>query len=700
MLDPLLTTVIDGRYRIEARLARGGMASVYRGIDTRLQRPVALKLIHSHLAEQPDFAQRFIREAQAAAALSNPHIVSIYDQGIYHSSEGERAYLVMELINGPDLRSELSAHGSFTLRDSLEIIRQVLTALAVAHNAGIVHRDVKPENILLSESISHKHVLSPPSYTAKVADFGLARAVSDVTSTHSGQMLGTVAYIAPEIVTRGRADQRADLYALGVMLYELLAGKQPFIGESPVAVAYAHVNDPMPRLTQTAEWMPEEIDSFICALTAKDPSKRPLNASAALDMLINVITHLDDADQMRRISIFPQKPIIEKTEVTSSHTSISSTSDSSDTSDSTQLHASTIPPKRTDELEIVTKSEIFPTQQLAALSPNAADDSQTRNDTENSVQTGTYVTTAEQTHESHQGSTRSKKLIKTLLLMITLIAALSSGIYWWFFLGPGLRVPIPQVAGMSVAEAEKTLTTAGFQSTTAREYSDTVDKDTVIASTPEGGTAAHPSQIITLRISDGVEYLNVPNVVGKTADEAQHILTQARFTASASEDWSNDVPKGTVISQTPEAGESIPHDSSVTYIVSKGREPITVPEIGELSGSDYEKALTDAGFSVTKQEEFSDSVPEGAVISVDPAEGTQLYRGDAVTLTISKGPELLEVPNVVGKQRGEATRILEEAGFNVAVKELLGGYFGTVRLQDTAGGTKAKKGSTITLTIV
>lgn len=694
MLDPLLATVIDGRYRIEARLARGGMASVYRGIDTRLQRPVALKLIHSHLAEQPDFAQRFIREAQAAAALSNPHIVSIYDQGIYHSSEGERAYLVMELINGPDLRSELSAHGSFTLRDSLEITRQVLTALAVAHNAGIVHRDVKPENILLSESISHKHVLSPPSYTAKVADFGLARAVSDVTSTHSGQMLGTVAYTAPEIVTRGRADQRADLYALGVMLYELLAGTQPFIGESPVAVAYAHVNDPMPRLTQTAEWMPDDIDSFICALTAKDPSKRPLNASAALDMLTNVITHLDDADQMRRIPVFPHKPIIEKTEITSSHTSISSTSHSA------QSHTSTIPPKRTDELEIVTTSEIFPTQQLAALTPHTADDSQTNNDTENSIQTGTYVTTAEQTHESRKGGTRSKKLITALLLIITLIAALSSGIYWWFFFGPGLRVSIPQVAGMSVAEAEKTLTTVGFQTTTAHEYSDTVDKDTVIASTPEGGTTAHPSQIITLRISDGVEYLNVPNVVGKTADEAQHILTQARFAASASEDWSNDVPKGTVISQTPEAGESIPHDSSVTYIVSKGREPITIPKIGELSGSDYEKALTDAGFSVTKQEEFSDSVPEGAVISVDPAEGTQLYRGDAVTLTISKGPELLEVPNVVGKQRDEATRILEEAGFNVAVKELLGGYFGTVRLQDTAGGTKAKKGSTITLTIV
>lgn len=694
MLDPLLATVIDGRYRIEARLARGGMASVYRGIDTRLQRPVALKLIHSHLAEQPDFAQRFIREAQAAAALSNPHIVSIYDQGIYHSSEGERAYLVMELINGPDLRSELSAHGSFTLRDSLEITRQVLTALAVAHEAGIVHRDVKPENILLSESISHKHVLSPPSYTAKVADFSLARAVSDVTSTHSGQMLGTVAYTAPEIVTRGRADQRADLYALGVMLYELLAGTQPFIGESPVAVAYAHVNDPMPRLTQTAEWMPDDIDSFICTLTAKDPSKRPLNASAALDMLTNVITHLDDADQMRRIPVFPHKPIIEKTEITSSHTSISSTSHSA------QSHTSTIPPKRTDELEIVTTSEIFPTQQLAALTPHTADDSQTNNDTENSIQTGTYVTTAEQTHESRKGGTRSKKLITALLLIITLIAALSSGIYWWFFFGPGLRVSIPQVAGMSVAEAEKTLTTVGFQTTTAHEYSDTVDKDTVIASTPEGGTTAHPSQIITLRISDGVEYLNVPNVVGKTADEAQHILTQARFAASASEDWSNDVPKGTVISQTPEAGESIPHDSSVTYIVSKGREPITIPKIGELSGSDYEKALTDAGFSVTKQEEFSDSVPEGAVISVDPAEGTQLYRGDAVTLTISKGPELLEVPNVVGKQRDEATRILEEAGFNVAVKELLGGYFGTVRLQDTAGGTKAKKGSTITLTIV
>lgn len=692
--DPLLGTVIDGRYRIDARLARGGMASVYRGVNVRLQRPVAVKLIHPHLAEQPDFAQRFIREARAAAALSNPHIVSIYDQGIYHSPQGERAYLVMELVNGPDLRSELSAHRSFTLRDSLEITRQVLTALAVAHSAGIVHRDVKPENILLSEPISHEHVLSSPSYTAKVADFGLARAVSDATSTHSGQMLGTVAYIAPEIVTRGRADQRADLYAVGVMLYELLAGTQPFIGESPVAVAYAHVNDPMPRLTQTTEWMPAEIDSFICALTAKDPAKRPLDASAALDILINVITHLDDADQMRRIPIFPQRPIIEATEVDSPHTSIP------DEFSSSQQNTVAVPPTRTDELEPSAQPEVFPTQQLATLPSNFSDDSETYNEARDPAQTSTHIGTTAQAHESPKNRTRSKKALTTILLIIALIAALSGGIYWWFSFGPGLRVPIPQVAGMSVTEAEKTLTAAGFTTMTTHEYSDTVDKDLVISSTPEGGSSVHPSQIITLRISDGVEYLNVPNVVGKTADEAQRILTQARFTASATEDWSNDVPKGTVISQSPEAGESVPHDSPVTYVVSKGREPVTVPKVGELSGSDYEKALTDAGFTVTKQEKFSDSVPEGAVISVDPAEGTELYRGDEVTLTISQGPELVEVPNVVGKQRGEATRILEAAGFNVTVDELLGGYFGTVRLQDVAGGTKAKKGSTITLTVV
>ncbi|XCB29970.1 protein kinase [Arcanobacterium hippocoleae] len=226
-LDSLIGKTIDRRYLINARLARGGMASVYQATDQRLGREVAMKIIHPHLAEQEDFTKRFIQEARSAAALSNAHIVSVHDQGIAQTPDGDRAYLVMELVTGPNLRRALSENGSFSLGTTLEIARQTLTALATAHEKGFVHRDVKPENILLSAQLTNSDLSYRRSINAKVADFGLARAASDSTGMQTSSVLGTVAYIAPEIVSRAKVTPAADIYSVGIMIYELLAGKLP-----------------------------------------------------------------------------------------------------------------------------------------------------------------------------------------------------------------------------------------------------------------------------------------------------------------------------------------------------------------------------------------------------------------------------------------------------------------------------------------
>ncbi|MDR0592214.1 MAG: protein kinase, partial [Bifidobacteriaceae bacterium] len=278
--DPLLGQTIDGRYRIEARLARGGMATVYRATDLRLDRPVAVKILHPHLAEGPKFVDRFRREARAAARLLDPGIVAVYDQGTW----GEAPYLVMELVDGPNLRALMLSSGLPSVGQALDFMIQVMHALAVAHAAGFVHRDIKPENILIGRD-----------GRVKVADFGLARAVSEVTAASSGVVLGTVAYLSPELIAEGRAGPPADIYAAGVVLFELLTGAQPFVAEAPIQVAYQHVNADFPAPSSRVGWLPAEVDALVLALTAKDPARRPPDATAALGLLRSVRRAVPDA---------------------------------------------------------------------------------------------------------------------------------------------------------------------------------------------------------------------------------------------------------------------------------------------------------------------------------------------------------------------------------------------------------------------
>ena len=669
--DPLLGEVIDERYVISARIARGGMATVYQASDRRLERKVAIKVIHAHLAEQPDFVRRFISEARAAAGLSSQYIVAVHDQGVASLSTGDRPYLVMELMSGPDLRSELNTYGSLPLGISLELTRQVLEGLAVAHDAGIIHRDIKPENVLLTEPLVTTSL--EPRFQAKLTDFGLARAASDATSTHTNSMLGTVGYVAPEFISDGTTSKTADIYSVGVMLYELIAGQLPFRGETAMNVAFKHVNETMPRLADQAEWMPAAVDSLIALFTAKSPSKRPINARAALDALTDVIASLPEETLIRRIPVFPTEPA----RIPSGGTSVIP-DDDAPAAPASQSEGRSVGSTAAAGSAVNAQPASIP----PAVSRTAI------------LEEGRHHT------QVSPGKLRRRRWPILLVALIALIGGAGYGLWWYYTEGPGLRVNVPNVINLAQADAETALTDAGLTYEVAKDYSDDIEEGFIIRVDPDVGEPIHPSKLVTMTVSLGVEHVNVPDVVGKTKEEATTILNDARLTSEPTQAYSETVPEGSIISQTPEAGQSVPHSSPVKLTVSLGREPISVPDLTRDTLDSANARLKELGLASSVTEEYSDTVKAGVVISQDPAAGESRYRGDAIALTVSKGPELIEVPNVFGKQEGEAAKILESAGFVVAYERFLGGYFGTVRAQSPGAGEKVKPGSVITITIV
>lgn len=675
--DPLLGTVIDGRYKIDARLARGGMASVYRGMDMRLQRSVAIKVIHSHLAEQPDFVDRFIREARSSARLSNAHVVSVFDQGVAETAQGSLPYLVMELVEGSDLRSLLSKSGSLPLGVALEVTRQTLVALALAHKNDIVHRDVKPENILLDGDVDISSVINQPRIHARVADFGLARAASSATNTQTSTMLGTVAFVAPELVSEGRAGPSSDVYSTGIMLYELIAGALPFTGESPLSVAFKHVNEPMPRLTELAEWMPPAIDSLIALFTAKNPNKRPANGQAALDALEDVVASLPEETLIKRVPVFPSQ----RTEKT--------------------IVAGPTPPVNSNETQILeaqsstTELDVLPAPDRVRELSRRERKKEAKREKQAVAKHRTKVATPSPDKKKRKGLRAF-----LLLLFLALVGGVAYGVHWYFNDGPGLRVEVSDVVGMDRDQAVDTLTSSGLTSDVTTEFSDTVPAGVVISTDPEAGTGIHPDTPVGVLVSDGVEHVTVPNVANLSAEEADAAITDARLNPVTAEEYSETVEEGFVIRQEPASGESVEHSTNVTYVVSLGREPIEVPDLAGMNRDEVATALEVANLNVTFTESYSDDVDAGDVISQSPSNGETLYRGDTVTVEISLGPELIPVPNVVGMQEGEAIGVLSGAGFEVEVEYVLDGYFGTVRMQIPGSGQEARPGSVITLTIV
>ena len=647
--DPLIGRLIDQRYRVTRRLARGGMATVYVAQDERLERPVALKVMHPYLAESDAFVERFHREARAAARIVHPGVVSVFDQGVV-SGQG---FLVMELIDGTNLRELLNAQGAFPIPQALRYTTDILEALRAAHRMGVIHRDIKPENILV-----------PTDGPAKVADFGLARAVSEGSMFTTGNMLGTVAYIAPEIALTTEADARSDLYSVGIMLYEMLTGAVPWADESALQIASHHVSDDVPSPSATLPWIPREIDDLVAALTARDPANRCADASDALDLVARAAASIPSDIANRRAEVAHE--------------------DSRSDSETTALN-----------------TEVMSTQLTQAI-PALAVTTATALPAATAV---TTVHTSTSTETPSAGELPAKMSTRAILLAVIafllIVAASFGGSWWWTEYGPGSYLTMPTTTGRDLADVQADLGAIGLASSVEEEFSDDVQSGIVTHSDPEGGSSVHKSTNVQLYVSKGIDMKDVPNVVGKGQDEASRTLTDAGLALGAVTDaYSEDVPPGQVISQSVAAGTSLAHDSTVDVVLSKGREPRTVPTLTGKGASAAKSSIEALGLVASPTEAYSDTVPEGQVISQQTREGSTVYRGDSVSYTVSKGPEMVTVPDVVGLQRQEARNKLEGAGLTVQEDLILGGFFNTVRSSNPAGGSKVKKGSTVTISVM
>jgi len=671
--DPLIGRLVDSRYEIVDRLARGGMATVYRAHDRRLDRTVALKLMHAHLADSPDFVSRFRREARAAARLSNPGVVAVYDQG---SLDGV-AYLVMEYVEGPTLRDLITA-GPLSVKEALGLVAQLLRPLGAAHRAGLVHRDIKPENVLLPSDGS----------VAKVADFGLARAVTEVTQTTTGNVLGTVAYLAPELITSGDSTSRADVFSAGVVLYELLTGEQPFTADSPIQIAFRNVHEDVPLPSALVPDMPADVDELVATMTRREPQERPADADEALALLRNVVDELTDSELAVRRgggtgSIRTQEVMTANAQAARSAIDNEPQDDDDALSDEdSSSHAG----MRTVSLPI------------GSIGPDAK--GRTRTLSRKALAADTQKTTAVPTRGKGVGGINRRTAVIVGLLAV---AGTGAGATWYLTAGPGRRVPVPNIIGMSQDEAQLALEKQGLDwGAPARAYSDTVPAGHVVSCQPKVGRKVGLGQAVTAVISRGVETKTVPDVVGKTKDQAGAAIKGAALTlGDVTEDYSASVAQGKVISSDPKAGKVIEHTAKVSIVVSKGKEPATIPDVTGKSEDDAKKALEDAGLKKGKvSQDYSDSVAKGRVISSSPIAGASgYYKGDSVDLTVSKGPEKVTVPDVTGKSEDDAKKVLEDAGLKVTVNKRLGGPFGTVRSTDPAAGSSVKPDSKVTINI-
>jgi serine/threonine-protein kinase len=623
--ESLLGHVVDGRYRVQSHIADGGMASVYLALDTRLDRDIALKVLRRDLAQDAAFASRFRREARSAARLSHPNVVSVFDQG---EDEGHM-FLAMEYVPGQTLREVMRAEGPLTPRAALDIMAPVLQALGAAHRAGIIHRDVKPENIILREDDG----------TVKVADFGLARAVSAHTATsQTGVLLGTVAYLSPEQVERGIADARSDVYAAGLILFEMLTGTKAFTGDTPIHIAYQHVHGSVPAPSSRVSSVPPELDALVALATARDPDQRPSDAADFLTEVRRSRAMLTPTELDRR----PEGTRAEAAGV------------------------STVAVERTSALPL---AEPRDTDELP------------------------YADEAR-----HRPAAGALWRWTAAALGVLLIGAL---VAWWFLAGPGSPTIVPRTTSLTYAQALARLEQAHLGADRIDSFDETVPKGVVMSTDPGAGAKVGRGTDVKVTVSKGPERYAVPTVLNKSQAEATDEITAAKLTVGkVSQAFSDTVTQGLVISVDPAPGTPLKRGAPVAMVVSKGPQPIAVTDFTGQPAAQAVDALTKAGLQVdATQQENSDTVPKGNVIRQSPSGGT-LFKGQQVTLVVSKGPVMVTVPDVQGRQEADATKVLTAAGFKVSVQRFMGGIFGTVRSQDPAAGSQQPKGSTITLVVV
>jgi len=692
---------VDGRYRVVSRLARGGMSTVYLATDTRLDRPVALKILYPHLAADRFFLERFEREAKSAARLSHPHVVGVLDQGF----DGEVAYLAMEYVPGHTLRDTLDEKGALTPRLALALLDPVVEGLSAAHRAGLVHRDVKPENVLMSQD-----------GRIKVGDFGLARAASASNSTAT--LIGTVAYIAPELVSGGAADARSDIYSVGIMLFEMLTGRQPFTGDSSIQIAYQHVNSSVPLPSSLVPGLAPDLDELVQWCTARDPDQRPHSAEDLLGELRHIRTTLSDrALDFRAAMAGPAVGGAADGDTGRLRTQ-PFPGPSGPAADGAAAHhaaAAAVPedadedPNRTTVIESsYQRTTAIPRTALpAAVHPGATPGPPMPAPGRPAGLTKRQERAweREQARQARRpsvalrpGNRRRRGVVWAVVLAVLAVLAATAG--WFFGMGPGAPISIPNVAGRSASDAQALLHERGLEFSLNEVFDEKVERGLAVGTDPSPPAQVRWFEPVTLIVSKGPELFEVPQLLGLTEAQAKAKLQAANLAAGRiSREYDASAEAGSIIGQDPSAGEQLRRGSTIDLTASAGPEPFDVPDV---TGESVERAtseLQQAGLKVSIAEErVNDSeVPAGNVVAQSPASGT-VVPGDTVTLTLSLGPRMVEVPNVVGQSVRDARRALEQAGFEVDVRNFFfGGDDATVRSQDPDGGT-APEGSVVTVT--
>jgi eukaryotic-like serine/threonine-protein kinase len=604
----MLGKVLEDRYSVDELIARGGMATVYRGTDLRLGRTVALKVLGGVLVNDPDFVERFTQEARATAALTHPNVVAVHDQGI---SDGY-PFLVMEFVQGRTIREIMAQSGPFTSAHALEIIGAVLAGLSSAHDAGFVHRDIKPENVLITND---GHI--------KVTDFGLARVISDtpVSDSTGAVLLGTMAYLSPEQVQQLAVDQRSDVYSCGILLYEMVTGLVPFTGASALDVAYQHVNSNVAAPSSIQPDVPPAVDHLVLAATRKSPAERIQSAREFRDGVIRAISAVPRAEAL----------------------------------------TTALPLQSTQVIPNAVRGSHRATGAVPLQKPNPG-----------MGPSGVH----------RDDSAKSKKRRWAPLLLI--LALFVGGGAWYQFTGSYEVVP-------------------PVSSLTVEEFSEDIPAGVVISTEPASGDNARKGSPVKLFVSKGQErYLIPSDLAGQDPADATSALEALTLVIlGTNEVFDELIPVGKVVSTDPVGGSSVKRETPVTILVSKGPAPVEVPPIIGTLITDATTTLGPLGLTTeTIREDFDDSVA-GTILLTDPIPGTTVPKGTVIKVVLSKGPVLVDVPNVVGMDVATATATLQSAGFQVkTVNKLTVAILNKVYSQNPASGSKSPKGSVITLEIV
>ena len=638
-MSDLTGEIIDGRYQLLRQVATGGMASIYEGFDTRLDRKVAVKIMHPHLAQDEQFVERFIREAKAAAALSHPNIVAVQDQG-WNQSGTPAVFIVMEMVEGHTLREYLNEQGRLTYRDGIRFLLPVLSALAAAHKQGIVHRDIKPENILVSKE-----------GRIKIADFGLAKGplLGTTMTAESSVILGSVSYLSPEQVQRGIADSRSDVYAVGITAFEIFTGKKPFEGAEPIQVAYMHVNDRVPRISSIHSDIPSDLDDLIYRATAGNADDRPRDAAEFHSQLLAINARLNPKENQLSLELdIPIQPMR--------------------------------PEKRQKSLRRRAK-------ELTAPIPKV--------EVEKSAPVAKETTS--QVAKRKKASKRVRRNRKIALGLAVILGITG----WYTLIGPGSRVVVPSTVGATETELTAALSPLGLTSMIVeRRYSEDIEANRVIESIPAGGGKLDPGGTVKIVLSKGPERYTVPMLQGLTPEAAINLIQKSPLrVAPIIEVFDATVPKGYVISAKPSVGTKVKRNTTITLTVSKGVEQVALASYIGKSGEQALNELTEAGFKVTSTYAFNETRLAGEVVSQTPAGGGTANKGGAVSLVISKGTQYAYIPNLYSIEEAKAVRTLQDLGLKVIVKKIGKKSVKKVTNIVPKVGTKVKRGAAVTITV-